>query len=1332
MKNLTFIISACLAVNFAQAATVSFSTNNYRVLLNHKLDVPVFIQSTDKIYSLSADLVYESQYLSAMDSDGNITNGTQPVLNFTSIFPNPKKYCSALEDSVQGRIVWGISQNLPASSGTSFTTNSHLLTASFNADEIGTNSLLFGFKRTQDTTGGVINTTWDSANVYVITDKLPQPELNVLNPYSPGSSLSLNWPAVTDAEFYRAYCAFDPDFTNIFKQSAIISDTNYTFSSLIETTKFYYLVMATNVIGQRGFSVTNNTIQDFNPPTNVFITVNTNAYYTDSNIVSVKFSGDDLTPMAVKADIDDGSVSSWSTYSYWITYHYTSTWVNGEKEITGIMKDSAGQTSAVATTIFLDSIAPSNASIVINNGAGTTTLVGVTLTLSADDIAPLDVIVANKSDFSDGIWQTNLDSRTWTLPNNGAGIYTVYARYRDPLGKLSPIASDDIYYSTATDTNIFLVSPADNITVKAGTINFSWLAEADVNAPQFISISTIGVFSATTNFSRALTSGNYSWYVYGTNANNVITKSETRTFALDSIAPSNASVVINNGAGTTTTYAVSLTLNAVDANPMEMIIGNHSSFSNNIWETYNSSKAWNLPDNGEGTYTVYAKFRDSLSNMSAVVSDDIYYPGSDTNIFLVFPTNSSSVVAGIIDFSWTNGANVHAPQFISISTVGIFPATTNYSRALIPGTYTWFVYATNTHNTISKSETNSLTVMPGSDTNIFLVLPTNEASFVAGTIDFSWTNGADLYAPQFISITPGDVYAATGSYSRSLSSGNYTWFVYGTNVNNTISKSETRMFVLDSIGPSNASVVINNGAGTTAVLGVSLTLNAVDANPMEMIVANDSSFSNHIWETFNFSKAWNLPDNGKGTYTVYARFRDSLSNMSAIVSDDIYYPGSDTNIVLVFPTNNAFFVEGTVDFSWTNGADVYAPQYISIIPGGVYPATTNFSLALTSGNYTWFVYSTNTHNTVSVSETRSLSIYSIPYIDPIPDQTVREHQILFVTLKINDATSITYDDSEIVGVHYLDTNRFLFSLIPDFGTAGQVWDVPFFANNLLGTATQNMSVAVYDPAKKVKKELQFEDVDEDIIDIKYNGIKKNNSIVTFDGQRLIISNAYSKGKLVFKVKRNKKAGGDGLFDLQEVHVDNDGKGINLAASVANIFAEQFSIDSIKIGGAILSNLYINYAKVISVKKGTIIGEIIVSNGFKNLTATEILDAKIVVHDGDNISVKTKNDIHNSTIIVNGSGNALAVKKIGTGGKGSITDSKIIVGLPEGADYTTLPAQAGFKLIKTKTMTNVEIAGSDYAKGKKGKMVEPKIKVKTPANSSFYHTESGVVTKEPIQ
>ena len=893
MKTLIISFTLLFAALYSHAANVAFSTNEFLVLLNHKFSVPVFIKADEEIYSVSADIIYDSSYISVPDIDDNITNGVQPDFIFSDAFPNEKKFCAALEDDVQGRLVWGVSHNLPTSSGTIFSTNSLLVNAFFNAEKIGTNNLMFGFKKITDSAGNTVTANWNSANVYVITDKLPAPDPKDFPQYSPGRSKTIHWQPVDDAEFYQTFCAFDSLFSNIHQQSTLISDTNFTFTSLIETTQYFYLVLATNSIGQRGYSVTNSSIQDFNPPTNISFTVNYGNYYINQNIIPVIYYGEDITPMRVKTDINDGSVGSWKPYYINYTYYYTSTWVNGEKTLTGFFKDSAGQTSAVSATICLDSIAPSNVSLVINNGVGTTTVTSVALELNATDVNPIEMIIANKSDFSDGSWENFASSKSWNIQPNGAGTYSVYARFRDLAGNLSSIAFDDIYYDTA--------------------------------------------------------------------------------------------------------------------------------------------------------------------------------------------------------------------------------------------------------------------------------------------------------------------------------------------------------------------------------------------------------------------------------------------------------PGSDTNILLTSPANGASFMPGNITFAWNAGADINNPQYLKITPGNTYPAIGQTTVSLANGSYTWFVYATNSWNTVSKSETRSLTVSS-SLIEPIPAQSVREHQVLFVNLVVNSAAELSYQPDEINGAHYLDTNRCVFSLIPDFDTAGQNWNVPFIAQLNGNVDTQNMAVSVNTPAKKItkKKALRFEDTDSDIIDIKYNGIKKNNSIVAFDGQRLIISNAYNKGKLVFKVKRNKKGGGDGAFYLHEILIDDSGKGVSIAASVGKLLAENFSIGSIKIGGESISNIFIESAKVISVKKGSVIGTIVVSNGFKKLLASDIIGAKIIVHNGDNISIKTKNNINNSTIIVNGTANALAVKSIGTGGKGAVTDSKIIVGLGENDNYTNSPAQAGFKLIKSKTMTNVEIAGSDYAKGKKGKTKEPKIKVKTPNNSTFYHTKSGVVTPEPIQ
>jgi len=55
-----------------------------------------------------------------------------------------------------------------------------------------------------------------------------------------------------------------------------------------------------------------------------------------------------------------------------------------------------------------------------------------------------------------------------------------------------------------------------------------------------------------------------------------------------------------------------------------MMISNSPTFVGASWEVYTTSKAgWNLSSNTVGTYTVYAKFRDSALNESADYSDSI-------------------------------------------------------------------------------------------------------------------------------------------------------------------------------------------------------------------------------------------------------------------------------------------------------------------------------------------------------------------------------------------------------------------------------------------------------------------------------------------------------------------------------------------------------------------------------------------------------------------------------------------------------------------------------------------------------------------------------------
>ena len=87
------------------------------------------------------------------------------------------------------------------------------------------------------------------------------------------------------------------------------------------------------------------------------------------------------------------------------------------------------------------------------------------------------------------------------------------------------------------------------------------------------------------------------------------------------LGPSSPSISINSGAEYTNSKDVTLTLSAKD-DPTEMLISENPNFSGASWETYATSKAFSL-SSGDGTKTVYAKFRDKWYAETDAVSDTI-------------------------------------------------------------------------------------------------------------------------------------------------------------------------------------------------------------------------------------------------------------------------------------------------------------------------------------------------------------------------------------------------------------------------------------------------------------------------------------------------------------------------------------------------------------------------------------------------------------------------------------------------------------------------------------------------------------------------------------
>jgi uncharacterized delta-60 repeat protein len=111
--------------------------------------------------------------------------------------------------------------------------------------------------------------------------------------------------------------------------------------------------------------------------------------------------------------------------------------------------------------------------------------------------------------------------------------------------------------------------------------------------------------------------------------------------------------------------------------------------------------------------------------------------------------------------------------------------------------------------------------------------------------------------------------------------GNFMFF------NNNPAAFFVRLGLADVIAPT-GSILIADDASTTSTKSVNLSLTAQDnqSGVSEMMICNDMSFTECVWESFASTKTWNLVGDS-GTKTVYVKFKDGSGIVSSIYSDTI-------------------------------------------------------------------------------------------------------------------------------------------------------------------------------------------------------------------------------------------------------------------------------------------------------------------------------------------------------------------------------------------------------------------------------------------------------------
>jgi len=129
---------------------------------------------------------------------------------------------------------------------------------------------------------------------------------------------------------------------------------------------------------------------------------------------------------------------------------------------------------------------------------------------------------------------------------------------------------------------------------------------------------------------------------------------------------------------------------------------------------------------------------------------------------------------------------------------------------------------------------------------------------------------------------------------------------------------------IDTIAPSGPLLLINNGAASTNAREVTLTASVTDAT--YMMIGNDATFTDGIWETYTLSKKWSLTGNN-GSKVLYVKFKDNAGNISSTVSAKIDMTGQayiaptvPTSTTVVAPAPIVTTTTTTITTTTTTGA----------------------------------------------------------------------------------------------------------------------------------------------------------------------------------------------------------------------------------------------------------------------------------------------------------------------------------------------------------------------------------------------------------------------------
>ncbi|HBI25862.1 TPA: hypothetical protein DDX30_03695 [Candidatus Wolfebacteria bacterium] len=716
-----------------------------------------------------------------------------------------------------------------------------------------------------------------------------------------------------------------------------------------------------DVLNGTASSTSVNATVDTVAPTGGIVAINAGTTYASSTSVTLNVTVPTDTNGPIQmAYGNTASPTNWTTAATSITH--TLATGDGTKTVYMRFKDAVGNTTTDTTdTIILDTTDPASGGVLINAGAplASSTIVTLNITMATDVNGPVEVAYGN-ADFPTN-WTASTTSVSHTM-TTGDGTKTIRVRFRDAAGNITSQYTDTIVLDTTAPIGGSFKVNADAANASTTAVTLNVTVPTDASQIAYGNTASPANWTATsTSIAHTLATGDGTKTVYMRfiDAAGNATTDTTDTITLDTTAPTGGGVSINAGAANASSTTVTLNITApTDAwTPLQMAYGN--TFSPTNWTAVTTSKAHTL-DIGDGTKTVYIKFRDAGGNTANYSTDSITLDttaptGGSFKVNADATTASSTSVTLNVTVPTDANGPVQMAYGNTASPTNWTTTATTKAHTLTTGDGTKTVYmrfkdavgntTTDVTDTIAldtTAPTGSIVINAGaanaSSTSATLTLAATDAGTAATTVSFLTPISTVWDVPTgvtsvTVSVAGGGGEGGYAEESYSGDAGSPSSVTYDGQVKATAQGggggSGSCQVVLagtasNTIGGSNITggggaggeggeanncdggangglvsggtltvsagqqlgIIVGAGGGGDAGNGwVTISYTAPSAVTQMAFSTDGTNYS--AYESYATSKAYTLPST-QGTSTVYVKYTDAIGNISTAYSDGIF------------------------------------------------------------------------------------------------------------------------------------------------------------------------------------------------------------------------------------------------------------------------------------------------------------------------------------------------------------------------------------------------------------------------------------------------------------